>query len=112
MLASSKGAEVGIGLKPGLRGFVARLRPQPVGADAMPWPGIPGIQPGASAGLLQRLAKTGWESLSVEQERWFPWCVVAFGAGIAIYFALHSEPSVWLAAGIGIAAAIAAIARA
>jgi competence protein ComEC len=108
MLASSKGAAVGIGLKPGLRGFVARLRPQPAGADAMPWPGVSGLQPRAPTGLLQGLLKTVPASLAAEQERWFPWCVVAFGSGIAIYFALQTEPSIWLAIFIALAAAVAA----
>lgn len=31
-------------------------------------------------------------ALAREDERWFPWSVVAFGIGIAAYFALASEP--------------------
>jgi competence protein ComEC len=32
-------------------------------------------------------------SLEAEQERWFLWLPVQFGAGIALYFALPAEPS-------------------
>ena len=47
----------------------------------------------------------------VEQERWALWLPVGLGFGIGIYFALPSEPALWLAAicaSTGLAAAIAA----
>jgi len=44
-------------------------------------------------------------NLLLEQERWFPWCVVAFGGGIVGYFALKTEPSL-LAGLLVVAAAI------
>lgn len=34
--------------------------------------------------------------LLAEQDRWFLWLPVVFGGGIALYFALPSEPPVWL----------------
>ena len=39
-------------------------------------------------------------ALAGEEERWFPWSVVAFGTGIAIYFALGSEPGPAVAAAV------------
>lgn len=33
-----------------------------------------------------------WQPLTLEQDRWFLWVPVFFGAGIAIYFALPTEP--------------------
>ncbi len=44
-------------------------------------------------------------SLAAEQERWALWSPVLIGAGIAVYFALPSEPPVW----IGVFMAIAAL---
>jgi competence protein ComEC len=44
--------------------------------------------------------------LEAEQERWFLWLPVAFGAGIALYFALPTEPWV-LAATLPVVAALA-----
>ena len=35
------------------------------------------------------------EQLERERARWFVWLPVAFGTGIAIYFALPSEPALW-----------------
>ncbi len=35
------------------------------------------------------------EQLERERARWFVWLPVAFGSGIAIYFALPSEPDLW-----------------
>jgi competence protein ComEC len=49
-------------------------------------------QPQSSAraySLWLRLAK----ELAAEEDRWFPWSVVAFGGGILIYFALEWEPA-------------------
>ena len=58
---------------------------------ARPWPfgARPGAPAGmASGGLLAAVAR----QLEAEQERWFLWLPVLFGAGIALYFALPSEP--------------------
>jgi competence protein ComEC len=58
---------------------------------ARPWPfGGRGraAGPPAAARLLAALAR----QLEAEQERWFLWLPVLFGAGIALYFALPSEP--------------------
>jgi len=44
--------------------------------------------------------------LEAEQERWFLWLPVAFGAGIALYFALSAEPRL-PAATLPVAAALA-----
>ncbi|MBX9861315.1 MAG: competence protein ComEC family protein [Hyphomicrobium sp.] len=38
---------------------------------------------------------TVMEQLERERARWFVWLPVAFGTGIAIYFALPSEPALW-----------------
>jgi competence protein ComEC len=37
------------------------------------------------------------ETLAAEEDRWFPWSVVAFAAGIAAYFGLSFEPSLIVA---------------
>lgn len=37
------------------------------------------------------------EQLERERARWFVWLPVAFGAGIAVYFSLMTEPEVWTA---------------
>jgi competence protein ComEC len=52
------------------------------------------------------------ENLIAEEERLFPWCVVAFGAGIVCYFGLLSEPSEVFAGALAvIGAALAFAAR-
>ncbi len=50
-------------------------------------------------------------ALAREDERWFPWSVVAFGSGIAVYFALGSEPGPVLAAIMALAGLAALVAR-
>jgi len=48
--------------------------------------------------LLARLTPAAFvEALEAEQERWFLWLPVFFGAGIAAYFQLPSEPQLLLA---------------
>jgi competence protein ComEC len=52
------------------------------------------------------------EILTAEQERWFPWAVAAFGAGITAYFGLSSEPSLLVVGVVVLAsAAFGSIAR-
>jgi competence protein ComEC len=69
-------------------------------------------QPGVESRPLSRgwigLVKAAERALAAEEERWLPWSVVAFGAGIAGYFALEAEPSLGMAASIGLAAALCA----
>src|SRR6476620_429672 len=73
---------------------VGGLGPQPLGA-AEPVPA------GARSSLWDVLAR----NLEAEQERWFLWLPVMFGAGIALYFLLPVEP--WtLAATLPAAAAL------
>src|SRR6476620_8001090 len=60
---------------------VGGLGPQPLGA-AEPVPA------GARSSLWDVLAR----NLEAEQERWFLWLPVMFGAGIALYFLLPVEP--------------------
>jgi competence protein ComEC len=66
------------------------------------------VEPGAALTRTERrpafaaLAR----QLEAEQERWFLWLPVAFGAGIALYFALPSEPAI-AAAVLPVAAALA-----
>ena len=40
------------------------------------------------------------QALAAEEERWFPWSVAAFGAGIALYFGLSGEPSLFVAGAV------------
>ncbi len=63
----------------------------------------------------QRLARRAGESglarrFEEERARWFVWLPVAVGTGIAVYFALATEPALWTAlalplVGLGVAAA-------
>jgi competence protein ComEC len=46
------------------------------------------------------------DMLAAEQERWFPWAVAAFGAGIAAYFGLSSEPSLLVTGAVVLASAL------
>ncbi|HXE85654.1 MAG TPA: competence protein ComEC, partial [Hyphomicrobiaceae bacterium] len=59
------------------------------GAGAWPFGARRSSPLGAAAGrLLAGIAR----QLEAEQERWFLWLPVLFGAGIALYFALPVEP--------------------
>jgi competence protein ComEC len=50
------------------------------------------------AGISFRtLIESARASLAAEQDRWFPWGVVAFAAGDGLYFNLSVEPAMWLA---------------
>src|SRR5262245_3920059 len=58
---------------------------------AGPWPF--GVRRSAPAGTAAgRLLAAIARQLEAEQDRWFLWLPVLFGAGIALYFALPSEP--------------------
>jgi competence protein ComEC len=61
-------------------------------------PSVPGLAPGR--GWRQRLADgvLPWlaAGLLEERERWLLWLPVGLGAGIGVYFALPSEPPLWL----------------
>ncbi|MEM7225854.1 MAG: ComEC/Rec2 family competence protein [Pseudomonadota bacterium] len=46
--------------------------------------------------LVGPLAVALGRAFEAERERWILWLPVAFGVGIAVYFALPSEPSPWL----------------
>ena len=76
---------------------VGRTGPQPLGADAWPQSWRDALRSPLSA-----LAR----NLEAEQERWFLWLPVLFGAGIALYFSLSAEPST-SAALLPVAAALA-----
>ena len=70
---------------------------------------VPQAQPQSQSSVIalpRAFAEALSRQLALEQERWFPWCVVAFGAGIVVYFALGTEPS-RLAAALVASAAIA-----
>ncbi len=58
----------------------------------------------------ERLAAWIKSQAAVEagQGRLFPWIAVAFGAGIAAYFAAEREPIVWLVVPIAVSLALAA----
>ena len=45
--------------------------------------------------FLARLTAAIVHEVEAEQERWFLWIAVAFGAGVALYFALGVEPPLW-----------------
>ncbi len=46
--------------------------------------------------LLSRIAAAFLFEIEAEQERWFLWIAVAFGTGIALYFAAYVEPPLWM----------------
>jgi competence protein ComEC len=63
-------------------------RPErPEGAASAPWPVT-----GSRFGWISAISL----ALSAERERWCLWLPVAFGLGIAVYFALPQEPSAWI----------------
>ena len=53
---------------------------------------------------LSHPARTVFEALAAERERWALWLPVCLGTGIAVYFALDDEPSIWIGP-LGFAAA-------
>lgn len=57
---------------------------------------------GSRRGLvtIARLLGAVAADLMAERDRWFLWWVVLFGAGIAFYFSLPTEPAIWPVAGI------------
>ena len=64
---------------------VGRARRRPLG--------VGGLTSGREAGALPLIGAIA-RNLEAEQERWFLWLPVMFGAGIALYFLLPVEPSV------------------
>ncbi len=52
---------------------------------------------GGSLAAIKQVLRAGRDNLLAERDRWFLWLPVAFGFGIAIYFALPDEPSLVLA---------------
>jgi len=52
--------------------------------------------PGGGARRLPGLVSRLGAALAAEREQWLLWAPVAVGAGVAIYFALPSEPPLWL----------------
>jgi competence protein ComEC len=97
---------VRIGFKLRTRMLGARLWPERMAAadeSVQPY----GSQGAASSTKLpQRLIATLARTLAAEQERWFPWAVAAFGAGIAAYFSLSAEPSWFFAGAIVVMSAV------
>ena len=55
-------------------------------------------------GLLAAFVRASARALEAEQDRWFLWLPVLFGAGILTYFALTDEPHTRLAAALLIGA--------
>ena len=100
---------MGIGLVR-LRAIAAWLRLRPAIASAVAVPdATAGIEPVASGAALTRLAGVLLHNLAAEEERWLAWSVAAFGSGIAIYFSLKAEPSLTLAAAVGLAGLLCAL---
>jgi competence protein ComEC len=63
--------------------------------------------PFALAGVIGQAVAGAGRDLAAERDRWFLWGTVLFGAGVAAYFALPSEPS--LVAVLGLFAATSAL---
>ena len=55
--------------------------------------------------LPRRIAAVIKTEIEAEQERWFLWIAVAFGTGVALYFAALTEPPLWLLV-LGVATAL------
>ena len=69
---------------------------------ALAWPdGLAGLARGAAE------RARAWAAIEVGPGRLVPWLAIAFGSGIAIYFAIDREPAPW-AAGLLLAAAVVA----
>src|SRR5215831_10077502 len=99
---SSKGGAVRIGLGTWLRAVAMRLRLQTAAAGAVSFPSGTAVEQRAGAGPLALSWQRVGRDLAAEQERWLPWCVVAFAAGIATYFGLAAEPSPAFASAAGV----------
>jgi hypothetical protein len=81
-------------------------------------PAAEAVQPSGRTGALavlkspRDLATVLSATLAAEEDRWFPWSVAAFGAGIAAYFGLSFEPSLYVAgAAVLVSAAVGWFAR-
>src|SRR5580704_17175530 len=86
---------------------------RPHEARAGTWPGATGVAapwlrplPGLAGPLAARLRE--WAAVEVAPGRLMPWLPVAFGLGIAVYFAADHEPVWWVAAAVAVAAALLA----
>ena len=100
---------VRIGLKGRIRAFAAEAWPQQAAANGIAIPDAgTRIEPRRVTITWIGLVEAARRALAAEEERWLPWSVVAFGAGIATYFALEAEPSLGMAAFIGLAGAFCA----
>jgi competence protein ComEC len=92
------------------------------GGRAQTWPpqGTPGAQAArpqaasltASASFGRAFAEhvRAWAAADAGPGRLFPWLPVAFGSGIALYFAAEHEPQWWAPTGLAAAFAIASVA--
>ncbi|WP_316170130.1 MULTISPECIES: ComEC/Rec2 family competence protein [unclassified Bradyrhizobium] len=76
----------------GIAGVMADVWP-PRGALAGGWPAI-----GAGASSVFAARLKSWAAEEAGAGRLLPWVPVAFGAGIALYFAADHEPVLWIAA--------------
>jgi competence protein ComEC len=87
-------------------GSTGRTETWPQGGRAVAWtpPRIPDI----SRWVARRVAP--WIAAEVAPGRLMPWLPVAYGAGIAVYFAAAREPAWWAAAALAVVLAAAAIA--
>ncbi|HEY4263735.1 MAG TPA: ComEC/Rec2 family competence protein [Micropepsaceae bacterium] len=102
----------GIGLTRRWRAFAALTWPQQASANAVSFPGIAGAaEPRFHARALQVLANAAERNLAAEQERWLAWWVAGFAAGILIYFALQTEPSLPMTALVVVTASLCAWSR-
>src|SRR5262245_31971587 len=84
----------------------ARLWPEPVPRT------LDSVQPVGQARAIsaekgfRAVVATLANALAAEEERWFPWSVAAFGAGIAAYFGLNVEPSLFVAGAVVVASLV------
>ncbi len=92
-----------------------KLRTRMLGARLWPErmaPSAETVHPRGRPGVLsvfrspRTLVASLSETLAAEQERWFPWAVAAFGGGIAAYFGLSTEPSLFVAGAVVLASAL------
>ena len=75
-------------------------------------PGLPAAEPVGGGSFAPAVLRWLRKSALDERERWVLWLPVAFGIGIALYFALPDEPSSLLGAALGGSGLLLALAAA
>lgn len=105
-LLLTKGGGVRIGFKLRTRMLGARLWPERLAPAGESVPSYGRLDTLSVVKLPQILIAAFARTLAAEQERWFPWSVAAFAAGIALYFSLSAQPSRLVAGAVVVASVV------